>query len=57
MIDERFAASIRAWLRRSDAPPRRPRSNVDLAMAQIRHTRQRRRWLWFPARPKVHRGG
>ena len=46
MIDERFAASVAAWLRRTDTPFRDPGNNVSRAMAQVRLTR-RRRWLWF----------
>lgn len=52
MIDERFAASIAAWLRRSDRQPRDPSGNVGRAMAQIRADRQRRRWLRFLPGPR-----
>lgn len=44
MIDERFAASVAAWLRRTDRPPRRSSDNVTQAMARVRRTRQHARW-------------
>lgn len=46
MIDERFAAAVSAWLRRTDSPSRHAQVNVGQAMAQIRD-RHRRRRLWF----------
>jgi hypothetical protein len=44
MIDERFAAAVSSWLRRTDSLPRQPRANVDRAMAVVGRTRQRSPW-------------
>jgi len=48
MIDERFAASVAAWLLRTDRPSRHAHDDVANAMAQIHqlNTRRRRRWPW-----------
>jgi hypothetical protein len=56
MIDERFAARVATWLRRTDRTSRRAHDNVAHAMAQIRHTRQQRRRLWFLPGPKPTAG-
>lgn len=56
MIDRRFASSVSAWLRRTDAPAPHPEDSVRRAMAQIHRTRQRRRWLWFLPGPKPTAG-
>lgn len=50
MIDERFAAAVSAWLRRTDRPSRHAEDNVGLAMAQIRDRYRRRRFWFLPAR-------
>lgn len=56
MIDERFAASVSAWLRRTDAPSPHAARNVSQAMAEIHRTGQRRHWLWFLPGPKPTAG-